>query len=124
MTRSNQNFPREDDRYIAGDTLTLEVTVTNDSGDPKDLTEADVVFALAEYSSQDPLIEKTIGSGVDLVSPADGRLNVQISGSETSELGTARGQEYYYEITIRDNSKREATVTTGEWTIHADTAIF
>ena len=124
MTRSNQNLPREDDRYIAGDTATLEVAVMNESGDPKDLTGADVVFALAEYPSQDPLIEKTIGSGVDIVAPADGRLDVRISGSETSELGTARGQDYYYEITIRDGASEEATVTTGEWTIHADTASF
>lgn len=125
MTETNQNIPQDrDDRYVAGDKTTLRVTVVDADGDPKDLSDADARFALAEYAGADPLVDKRVGEGIEIVEPTAGRLDVTVAGSDTADLGTSDGRDYYYELRIIDDTGDPTTVATGEWTIHADTASF
>jgi len=124
MTRSNQNLPVEDDRYVAGDTAILELTIEKDNGDPKNLNGSDIVFAVAEYPSGNVLIRKTDGDGIDIVDAENGRVDIRIKSSDTESLGNPNGYQYYYEITVRDNKDEVVTVTTGVWEMYADTASF
>ncbi len=124
MTRSNQNLPVEDDRYVAGDTATVELTVEKDDGSPKDLNGSDIVFAVAEYPSGNVLIKKTDDDDIDVVDAEKGRVDIRIRSSDTKSLGNPNGYQYYYEITVRDNRDKVVTVTTGVWEIYADTASF
>lgn len=126
MTKTNQTLPSDNnERYIAGDTATIEVTVTDDSGDGKDLEGANIVFAVSEYPSKEPVIRKTDSTNdIEVIAASKGRFNVNIGGNETENLGSADGEKYYYEIAIRDDSGKEVTVTTGEWKIYANTASF
>ena len=123
MTRTNQDIPRSgDERYIAGDTAVLTVTVSVDGGD-KDLTDSSASFALSQYPGAEPLVEKdTAGGGVTITNPGGGVVEVAIEPEDTASLGHADGVDYYYELVVQDDEGNVATVTTGTWTIHADTA--
>ncbi len=121
---TTENLPKNNDRYVAGDTVEIEVTVTNDDGSTKDLRGADIQFALSRYAGANPLFTRTVGDGIEFVDATAGELLIRIDGDDTVDLGDDDGKEYYYEIRVRDNTGDIATVTTGTWTIYADTASF
>lgn len=124
MTRTNQDIPTDyDGRYFAGDSAVLDVTIENDDGSPKDISGADVAFALSEYEGHDPIITKDTTDGIRIVDVENGRIKVTIESSDTEDLGDADGTDYHYEIVVRDSGGKVATVTTGTWTIYEDTAI-
>ncbi|MDB9247463.1 hypothetical protein PN419_00380 [Halorubrum ezzemoulense] len=123
MTETDQSLPTErNDEYVAGDTALVELTITNSNGNPKQLGGAEIVFALAEYRGADPLVTKTTDDGITIVDAENGRVDIRVSGNDTATLGSADGTNYYYEIEVTDDSGDVSTVTTGEWTIYADTA--
>lgn len=125
MTVTEQTIPSEhNDEYIAGDTAVFELTVTDGDDNAKDVAGADVSFAVSEYRGQEPLIEKTTANGITIVDGANGRVDIRVNSDDTVGLGDADGQDYYYEIEITDGTGDVATVTTGTWTIHANTASF
>ena len=74
---------------IAGDTMVLEITVYED-GEPKNLTEADVSWALLHVNSSD----EEVSNGdveTEIVSETDGELRVTVPAGETGGLaGTYR----------------------------------
>jgi hypothetical protein len=123
MTATDESVPGVGEDYIAGDTAQLVVTVTDDAGDPVTLTGATAAFALARTRGDDPVITKsTIDGGITLTDPANGELTVTVDGTDTADLGGPHGRRYYYEVTLGDETGQTATVTTGTWTIHEDTA--
>lgn len=123
MTQTSQNLPTEKTgKYVAGDTAVLEVTVEKDDGTTKDVTGANVEFALASYTGQESIVTKSVGNGITIVDGPNGRINVRIEDTDTVALGDANGRDYYYEIEVTDDTGDVATVTTGEWTIYPDTA--
>ncbi len=124
MTRINQDIPNSgDERYVAGDSCVIEVTVRDGDGNVMNLTDVDVAFAVADYPGATTRIEKTsVDNDVSVVDAVNGTVEVTIHPSDTEHLGAPRGEPYHYEISIRDTSDNEAVVTTGEWTIYDDTA--
>jgi|APHM01.1.fsa_nt_gi Domain of unknown function (DUF2479). len=121
MTKVNQDIPARGERYFAGDTAVVEVTVRQD-GSPKDLSNATITFALSRFRGDEPIIEKTLGNGVTITDALAGVLRIEIEGDETADLGEADGEDYHYEVAVRDNNSATATVTTGTWTIYDSTA--
>jgi len=78
---------------------------------------------LGRYPGAEPLVEKdTVDGDVTITNPSGGIIEVTIEPEDTASLGDADGSDYYYELVVQDKNSDVATVTTGTWTIHADTA--
>lgn len=77
-----------------GDTVTLDFLLLADNGSPEDLDDLTLVWALADPDEIDvPILQKTVGSGITLTSPATGRCQVTISAGDLDTPGT-----YIHEI--------------------------
>lgn len=124
MTTTDQNIPNNgDDRYVAGDTAIIEDTIVDDSGDPKNLSGGAIAFALADYPGGPVHVEKTTSDDdVQITDAANGVVEITLRSDDTASLGSHDGTDYYYEIALEDGNDNQATVTTGTWTIYADTA--
>lgn len=123
MTRSNQDIPTDSaNRYIAGDTarIVTEVTLTDSADD--DLSAADITFVLANAPGATPVITKTRDDGITVPDEDPTQCVILITSDDTENLGGIGGEDYYYEIEITDSNGDVATVTTGTWTIHPNTA--
>lgn len=123
MTETEQDIPRRNEVYFAGDRAAVEITVRTDDG-PKDLSNSDVRFALSRFPGDDPLIEKYLGNGVDIVDASGGVIRVTLRSEDTADLGGETGETYHYEVRVRDKGATVSTVTVGEWTIHSTTTSF
>lgn len=126
MTEINQSVPNSgDERYIESDTALLELEVTKEDGSIKDLTGADIRFSLSNYAGSDSLISKDSSSNdINIIDEASGKVKIRINDGETEGLGDSDGEEYHYEIKVRDNTGDINTVTTGKWTIYATSEPF
>lgn len=112
MTKTNQDV-RD---YYQGDTLELDVTVTDSDGNPYSLLEADATWVLVREQGDTPRLTKTIGDGITITDAEAGELTVTIDSGETSDfLG-----DHYHELEIVDNNGREVIVMTGDFDILAD----
>lgn len=121
MTKINQSVPNGgDERYIAGDTAVLDLEVTKDDGSAKDLAGADIKFTLSAYAGADSLVSKNnSNSDINVIDAANGKVEIRVDGDETKGFGDSTGENYYYEIKVRDDTGDINTVTTGTWTIYA-----
>jgi hypothetical protein len=116
------NIPDRCDTYVAGDSAVLEITVENQDGTVRDISNYTAEFALAEYAGADPHVTKSTGDGIDIVDGPNGRLDVMLEAGDTSDLGDYDGEDYYYEVELTDGSGSVVTVVTGTWTIQSNTA--
>jgi len=123
MTQTGIKIPDSTGRYVAGDDLRIEVTVTDgdSNNDPKDLTGAAAEFVVAPSRGDDPVLEKSTDDDIEIVDAAAGRLDIPIDGSDTQGLGGGRSRAYHVELEVRDAADNVATVLEGEWTIYQDT---
>lgn len=124
MTRTNQDIPTDSsDVFVSGDRAVIDVTVENDDGSTAAIGGSTVTFALANYAGATPLVEKdSSDSDVTITDSSNGELSVTLQPSDTDDLGSHGGEDYHYEIEITDGNDNPATVTTGTFTIHADSA--
>lgn len=111
--------PPSEGPYIAGDTLLIDLQITDDNGDPYNLTDADLVFTVAPYRGGPTVIEKTDGEGITLVDAVNGEITIRVNADDTESLGNADGQSYPYDVAVIDDAGDRHTVITGEWTITA-----
>lgn len=106
--------------YFSGDALLLQVTVQDQAGAPLDLDTlplSEATWVLAKKQGGTPVVTKTLGSGVTVVTPPgnDGRLDVQINNADTAALkGTL-----YHELQLTPGP---LTVMFGDFVIQADSA--
>jgi hypothetical protein len=77
-----------------GDSRTYSVTISDLEGDPYDLTGASVWFTV------DGLIEKQVGSGIEIETPASGVAVVTIDASDTEDVPDRR-TVYRYDVQIQ-----------------------
>lgn len=125
--KTDQDIPTESDDYeahIAGDTGIINVDVDIPGGGDKDLTNAEITFALAEYAGGTPVVEKDNvgGGGVTITDAQAGQVQITLDPSDTEGLGDSDGIDYYYEVEATDQNSNVSTTTTGNFTIQADTA--
>lgn len=119
---TDEDIPSNCDTYVAGDSAVLEITVENNDGTVRDISNYSAEFALANYAGGDTHVEKSTGSGIQIVDGPNGRLDVNIGAGDTSGLGDHNGEDYYYEVELTDGNGAVVTVVTGTWTIQANTA--
>lgn len=119
MTKSNQRIPSEGEKFIAGDTADLNVTIETTSGQRKDLANQSVKFQLHDRPGGTVRIEKTTNDDITILNADEGEVVVHLSSSDTEGLGSPSGKNYYYTIEL-ENQETKATVTTGFFEIHSD----
>ena len=104
----------------AGDTRRLFVTITDRPGARIDLTEADIKFAASrgtlEAFSRAPVLQKTIGNGIDDVALIDGEFVVNLERADTRGLNGS----YYFEIEITDAFGNVSTPIFDTFTVTKD----
>jgi hypothetical protein len=95
MSEINQDFEVD-----AGDSIVFEVTVTDDATDlPLDISAAAIRWALsAKATDAAPLVEKSLGSGITVVSGAGGIFRVAVAPADTVDL--AGRYHHEAEVTI------------------------
>jgi hypothetical protein len=98
---------------FAGDTKILEVTVKDTAGAAVDITGTVIRWQLAKsVRALVPLIEKSVGDGLEIVDGPTGRFDVTVDPDNTLEL---KGN-YYHEAEV-DDGGIISTVMTGKATI-------
>lgn len=96
-----------DNHIYTGDADELAITVTDEDGDPVDLLNTTVTWAIARNAHTDALIEKDTDGDVTIVDAAAGELNVDIEPADTRDL---RPRTYYHEVELRDQDGDPTTV--------------
>ena len=104
------------ERYVAGDTVQLELTVTRD-GAPVDLTGMTIRFALGNHTGVVGSTED--GSGHITVAVTDAAAGEYVVRMEPALTSTLLGT-YRYQSEIEDSSDGVATVVSGFLTFTAD----
>lgn len=112
----------QDFTMYRGDSRRIKITVTDAAGDPKSLTGASIIWAMARDKSAPALVQKTTASGVAITNPAGGEFVVDLLPGDTEELDLPRSgtRSYYHEAQIVDSAGAVATVTTGTVTLLRD----
>lgn len=99
----------------AGDDKILEVTVKDLAGDVVDITDfIEIRWSMAKAVTRPPIIEKTLGSGIELINGGSGRFNVTLNSADTEAL---RQGVYYHEAEVINMDGLVATVLAGQATI-------
>lgn len=99
-----QNFS-----LVAGDTLLLDGTITDDSGAPLDLTAAEVRVTWALFAPTGPaLVTKTIGAGIAI--PGIGAIEITLDGPDTAGLPPGF---YHHEAVMTDGLGEVSTLWRG-----------
>lgn len=104
MTKENQNI----ENYYAGDSLVLDVTVTDQSGAAKDLTGASIEWGLFPRGSDTAVLTKTTTGGGVAVTGA-GVFEVTVDPGDTTGLEGL----HYHEAEVTDGAGAVSTVTVG-----------
>lgn len=72
-----------------GDTEQIEFLVLDHTGDPQDLTNITLRWAMSDPDELDtPILEKSEGAGITITDPENGRCYVLIPAGELSTPGT------------------------------------
>ena len=104
------------ERYVAGDTVQLELTVTRD-GEPVNLAGMSIRFAIADSTGT---IASTEDSGSDItVTVTDASAGEYVVRMEPTLTSTLRGT-YRYQSEIEDSSDGVATVVSDYLTFTED----
>lgn len=117
---ANEQIVGDSPVYFSGDSLLLQVTVRDSAGAILDLATlplSEATWVLAKKQGSAPLVTKTLGAGVIVVTPPgnDGRLDIQIDNVDTAALkGT-----HYHELQLEPGP---LTALFGDFIIQADSA--
>jgi len=123
MTDTDQDIAvAADDPLFGGDTARIADTVTDEAGDPLDLTSAQTVeFEIFdELGGTSQLTKTDSDSAVTITGADDNVAQIDLTESETEDLAPARGAEYYeYRVRVVDVDGDPDTVTTGDLAVRA-----
>ena len=112
MAHQVQNF-----EIHAGDDLTLQVSVTDDAGQPVNLTGAQVAWQAsrgrADRFSSTAVLAKASGTGITVTDAAGGVFEVDLAAADTAGLRGA----FYHEAKVTDAAGDKSTVFTGTMTV-------
>lgn len=72
---------------VWGDTRRFQIDITDDLGDPVDLTTGDlIVTGKSRVRSADPLFSKVVGDGITLDDDVDGRAELVLDPQDLAEI--------------------------------------
>ena len=102
--------------FFSGNDVLLNYTVVDEAGVAKDLTGATaVIFVIAKVQGDPPLVSKSLGSGVVVTTPLQGKFTVTLVPADTEALkGLPKGKPYYHEARVTDAAGKKVTVTYGD----------
>ncbi|UBF23159.1 phage BppU N-terminal domain [Haloarcula tailed virus 2] len=114
MTQENQDFEMR-----AGDTIILNVEVSDKNGDNFDVSGYNATFKLSNYAGSDALVSYTESdSNVSMGTPELYIVQIEFISSDTEDLGGVNsGEEYFYQLKIDDGPDDISTVTEGHITV-------
>lgn len=105
MTYTGQNI----DMY-AGDSKYIDVTTLDaDNGGVLDITGCSITYIIYKQSTKNIVITKTVGSGITLTDPSNGRFRITLSPSDTQSMKGI----YNHEAELVDLSSNISTLFTG-----------
>ena len=109
MTEKNQDFD-----MTGGDDKEIIVSVVDQDGAPKDLTDATAKWALATRSGSIAVSKATGGSGITIPVPSNGQVHILLESADTASLAGS----YLHECEVTDADGDSETVATGTVTIY------
>ena len=83
--------------FFSGDTKILTVFVKDKNNNPVDLTNATITLNIYQATNLNPILIKTLGSGITLINAVGGELEIKFNPSDTSEL---RVKDYPFNIRV------------------------
>jgi len=107
---------RGDFEITSGDSMSLVVTVVDDTDAAVNITGYSASWKVADGPTDDAEIKKSVGSGITLTTPASGILTIAIAASNTSDMAGI----YYHELQLTDGSSNVSTALYGRLSIKAD----
>ena len=114
MGLANQNigFDKKSLKYV-GDTIRPEFTITDESGELKDLTGATIIYIVSRTFPVDdpaatPLYTKTLADDVVIV--ALGKARAVLTSAETIAMGAG---DFYHQMVVVDAATDTALVAEG-----------
>jgi hypothetical protein len=102
---------------VRGDTRLIRATYVDEAGAALNLTGCTIRWWFAKNANGPALFQKSIGSGVTVVSAASGRFDVRMAPADTFSINPG---DYYHECEITDASGEVATVFSGVVKISRD----
>jgi|GEM_PF-4150342 len=107
-----------EDQYgemYSGDDQTIEITVTDDAGDPVDLSGSELTFVIAEDGSAE-VTKATADGDISITGANNNVATIQLDASDTDDLDGA----YHIELQQTDSGNNVATLTRGTLSIKQD----
>jgi len=105
--------------FFSGNDVLLNYTVTNQDGTAKDLTAASaVVFIIGVKAGKPALVTKTLGAGIAITTPLQGKFTVTLVPADTEAI---KGGGYYHEARVTDAAGKKVTVTYGTLNLRENT---
>jgi hypothetical protein len=108
-----------EDAIVSGDSRRIKFTLQDSEENPVDIRSVDLTYVVVGSVGSDTyLIEKTIGSGIEVVDGLNGRFDVVFEPSDTADLSGT----YKHEIQMvdTDDPTNVTTVMRGTFTVIAD----
>jgi len=105
---------------IRGDDETIDLTITDDEGDPVDLTGVSLWMTVkSNPADADALaiFQKTIGDGITVTSTSDGTATINIEDDDTSPLPAPWSG--YYDVQLGSSGVIK-TIASGAFAVTAD----
>jgi hypothetical protein len=97
--------------FFAGNSYEINDMILKSDGSVKDITLAELKFVLFDNNINLVLVTKTIGSGITLTDPTNGKCRVELLPEDTEDISP--GDWYRYEIQVIDEFNKVSVVTTG-----------
>lgn len=102
---------------VSGDTLVIQITVTDETGTAVNLTDHDIDWILTtSKNSSTPILSKAVSSGITITNAASGIFQVTMDPVDTADLHG----DYWHEACITTPTLQKYTVTNGYITIERD----
>lgn len=104
---------KQDIELWSGNDAEIHATITDtDAGVPKDLTGSAITWVLAKAQGKPPLITKTVGTGITLTLPLQGKCTVTLVPADTEAIKGLK--TYYHEMRVVDAAAKKVTVLYGD----------
>lgn len=115
MTATGQNFT-----MYQGDTLELEVTVTDPTNNDAvvDLTNCSLTWVLYRQNQAGVILTKTVGSGITITDASNGEFKITLDPSDTLNLYGL----YRHESELKDPTNKISTLFIGKADIYKSKA--
>lgn len=120
MNNEAIHLPESGEVLFEGETVTLDVTVEDDAGDPFDLTNAEMDFTVTNYHGSEPHLEKTTND-IDISGNNNEVATITLTSDDTYSLPIYdEGRRFSFRFKVTDIMGRESVVAYGTMNFKGD----